>query len=148
MTAWSCPTRRRLLRAAADDTLRYLTTSVGVHPIRSYSSRVHPATALPPSLLPPTPPPLQAVEAHAAKIWEEFQEVTADAEGLAARGNSIWVAAVRDDALAYGPEWRTLVLQDRGTWEPTNSRLFPRTTKIFTDLQGTLRCTWPASRPP
>lgn len=81
-------------------------------------------------------PWLEAVEAHSAKIWEEFQEVTADVEGLAARGNSIWVAAVRDDALAYGPEWRTLVLQDRGTWEPTNSRLFPRTTKIFTDLQA------------
>ncbi len=42
----------------------------------------------------------QAVEAAAADIWQEFQQVTSDPEGLAARGNSIWVAAARDEALA------------------------------------------------
>jgi len=31
-------------------------------------------------------------------------------------GNSIWVAAARDDAEGYGPDWRTLVLQDRCIW--------------------------------
>ncbi|GAB4817195.1 hypothetical protein N2152v2_004241 [Parachlorella kessleri] len=76
-------------------------------------------------------PWLEAVEAAAADIWQEFQQVTSDPEGLAARGNSIWVAAARDEALAYGPDWRTLVLQDRGVWEPVNSKLFPRTSKAL-----------------
>ena len=39
-------------------------------------------------------------------------------------------------APAAGPDWRTLVLQDRGIWEPTNSRLFPRTTRILQSLDG------------
>ena len=46
---------------------------------------------------------------------------------LERQGNSVWVAAVRDDAEGYGPDWRTLVLQDRGEWEPTNVTLFPKT---------------------
>ena len=45
-------------------------------------------------------------------------------------GNSVWVAAVRDDAEGYGPDWRTLVLQDRGEWEPTNCALFPKTAAL------------------
>ena len=32
---------------------------------------------------------------------------------LERQGNSVWVAAARDDAEGYGPDWRTLVLQDR-----------------------------------
>lgn len=81
-------------------------------------------------------PWLEAVEAAAGDILAEFREVTADAEALAAKGNDVWVPAAREEALSYGPDWRTLVLQDRGIWEPVNSRLFPRTTKIFTSLQA------------
>lgn len=79
---------------------------------------------------------LEAVEAAADDIWEEFQAVTADAEALATKGENIWVPAVRDDAVAYGPDWRTLVLQDRGIWHPVNSRLFPCTFKILRDLDA------------
>ena len=42
--------------------------------------------------------------------------------------------AARSDATAYGPEWRTLVLQDRGEWSETNSRLFPVTTRLVRDV--------------
>ena len=45
-------------------------------------------------------------------------------------GNSVWVPAVRDDADGYGPDWRTLVLQDRGEWEPTNCGFFPKTVAL------------------
>jgi hypothetical protein len=44
---------------------------------------------------------------------------------------SEWVAAVRQDALAYGPEWRTLVLQDRGRWDDARMRLFPKTVNLL-----------------
>jgi hypothetical protein len=44
---------------------------------------------------------------------------------------SEWVAAVREEALAYGPEWRTMVLQDRGRWDDDRMRLFPKTVKLL-----------------
>ena len=50
---------------------------------------------------------------------------------LEALGNAVWVPAAREEALAYGPDWRTLVLQDRCAWEPTNVTLFPKTTAIL-----------------
>jgi hypothetical protein len=87
-------------------------------------------------------PWLEAVEASAGIIQAEFAAVTADAAALAAQGTNVWVPAARGDALAYGPEWRTLVLQDRGHWEPTNSRLFPQTAKIIRDLNGGWLAGW------
>ena len=48
----------------------------------------------------------------------------------------MWVPAVREEALAYGPDWRTLVLQDRGQWDAKNSELFPVTKDIIAKLQG------------
>lgn len=53
------------------------------------------------------------LEQHAATIREEFLAVSADQEKLS-QGNSVWVPAVDKNALKYGNEWRTLVLQDRG----------------------------------
>ena len=46
------------------------------------------------------------------------------------QGNYIWAPAAREEAIAYGPDWRTLVLQDRCVWDITNSSLFPRTTEL------------------
>jgi aspartate beta-hydroxylase len=46
----------------------------------------------------------------------------------------VWVPAARSEAFEYGPNWRTLVLQDRGEWDPANVRLFPRTHRLFADL--------------
>jgi hypothetical protein len=49
------------------------------------------------------------------------------------------VPAARDDALSYGPDWRTLVLQDRGEWDKFNAKLFPRTRKAVEAAQGAAR---------
>lgn len=56
-------------------------------------------------------------------IARELREVTSGSE-LKRRGTNIWVAAARQEATAYGPDWRTLVLQDRD-WDPVNCGLFP-----------------------
>lgn len=55
---------------------------------------------------------------------------------LSSVGNSIWVPASRDDALAYGPNWRTLVLQDRCNWEETNVTFFPNTVRLLKDAES------------
>jgi len=81
-------------------------------------------------------PWLEEVERQAAVIQEEFKAAMAAPESLQSKGNRVWVAAAREDAVEYGPNWRTLVLQDRGIWETTNSALFPRTTQILKDLNG------------
>lgn len=75
------------------------------------------------------------LEQHAATIREEFLSVCAD-EAKLSQGNSVWVPAVDKNALKYGGDWRTLVLQDRGRWEPQNSKLFPKTTQIVKDSRA------------
>lgn len=66
-------------------------------------------------------------------IKDEFRSVTSDADRLAREGNNIWAGALTDDAAGYGEGWSTLVLLDRGTWDPTNVNLFPRTSEIVRD---------------
>jgi aspartyl/asparaginyl beta-hydroxylase (cupin superfamily) len=48
-------------------------------------------------------------------------------------GNNIWAGALTDDASSYGAGWRTLVLMNRGTWDPTNVNLFPKTATAIKD---------------
>ena len=70
------------------------------------------------------------LEQHAADISAELQAVFA-AGNLERRGNNVWVGLedIRDaTTVAYGPEWRTLGLQDRGIWDPINTAIFPKTT--------------------
>ena len=75
---------------------------------------------------------LKAIENRADEIREEFLQVMAEGEeSIKAKGINVWVPAARDDALSYGPNWRTLVLQDRGVWEETNSTIFSRTREII-----------------
>ncbi|CEG00908.1 Aspartyl/Asparaginyl beta-hydroxylase [Ostreococcus tauri] len=50
---------------------------------------------------------------------------------LSTFGNRIWAAAAREEAVAYGPDWKTLVLQDRCVWDETNASLFPKTVEIL-----------------
>jgi aspartyl/asparaginyl beta-hydroxylase (cupin superfamily) len=76
-----------------------------------------------------------ALEQHAAEITAELQEVMAR-EDVYEVGTNVWTPAAREEALDYGPDWRTLVLQDR-EWDPVNSNLFPRTTKIVKDAMDT-----------
>lgn len=85
-------------------------------------------------------PWLEKVEKHASVFIEEFKQVTSDDVHLKEKGTNIWVPAARKEAVAYGPSWRTLVLQDRGVWDPINSNLFPRTKQMLVDAQGRKDC--------
>mmetsp|Transcript_32068 Transcript_32068/g.73776 ORF Transcript_32068/g.73776 Transcript_32068/m.73776 type:complete len:413 (-) Transcript_32068:174-1412(-) len=71
------------------------------------------------------PPWAAALEAAFPAIREEFLAVTSDPT-FGRRGSNVWAGALTKDASDYGVGWKTLVLMDRGQWEPTNSRLFPR----------------------
>lgn len=79
---------------------------------------------------------LLEVEAAAGNIMEEFERIMSNPEALEAAGNSVWVPAAREDALSYGPDWRTLVLQDRGDWDKFNAKIFSRTRKILESIKA------------
>lgn len=71
------------------------------------------------------------LEENWEEIAGELAQVQADPE-TARRGTNVWVAAARQEATAYGPDWRTLVLQDR-EWDPVNAELFPKATALLRD---------------
>jgi len=60
------------------------------------------------------------------EIKKEFVSVTADMNSLSKKGNNIWAGALSDDAAGYGEGWKTLVLVNRGMWDPVNAKLFPK----------------------
>jgi aspartate beta-hydroxylase len=63
------------------------------------------------------------------QIRKEFQQVTQDMDKLIQEGNNIWAGALTQEAGQYGDGWKTLVLKDRGIWDPVNCNLFPKTAK-------------------
>ena len=73
------------------------------------------------------------LESKYPQIKKEFQAVTADMQRLQQEGNNIWAGALTEDASAYGQDWRTLVLMNRGRWDPVNVNLFPKTAKAVHD---------------
>lgn len=79
---------------------------------------------------------LRVLEQHSGTIQKELdQALKPERAALLERtGESIWAPPARDDATAYGPQWRTLVLQDRGEWSPANAPLFPETTRLVRDV--------------
>lgn len=52
-------------------------------------------------------------------------------EELKAKGSLSWMGAQYGAAEAYGVEWKTLGLCDRGTWDHDNTRLFPNTCRLL-----------------
>jgi aspartyl/asparaginyl beta-hydroxylase (cupin superfamily) len=62
-------------------------------------------------------------------IRQEFDTVTQNLSQLKSQGNNIWAGALTDDASSYGVGWKTLVLMDRGRWDPVNTKLFPVTAR-------------------
>lgn len=72
-------------------------------------------------------PWMMELEKHSETIRKEF--ILRNAQDLS-KGNRIWETALTVEAFAYGRDWRTLVLQDRGRWDPINAQLFPRTVEI------------------
>jgi len=76
----------------------------------------------------------QLSRAH-PKILSEFKRMTKSSK--ISEGNNVWVSAAdSESAASYGPDWKTLVLCDRTTWDPINTRIFPKTTKILRELEG------------
>jgi aspartate beta-hydroxylase len=67
------------------------------------------------------------------ELKREFTKVTSDMAKLTEEGNNIWAGALTDDASSYGTGWRTLVLMDRGIWDPVNVNLFPKAAKAVKD---------------
>jgi hypothetical protein len=66
-----------------------------------------------------------------AEILKEFQSAMSDRSKLEQQGNNIWAGALTDDASSYGIGWKTLVLMNRGRWDPVNAQLFPKTAKAI-----------------
>lgn len=77
---------------------------------------------------------------HLENNWEviarELRYVTGQ-DDIEEKGNNIWVPPVVEAANAYGPDWRTLVLQDR-QWDSVNSKLFPQTIKMLQDKEANI----------
>lgn len=112
-----------------------LETGVGTPLHRRATSRVLGLTDEP-FLSPADFPWLGALEAHASDIAAELRSNSAatGADALAARGTNVWVSAAREEALDYGPDWRTLVLQDR-EWDEVNCGFFPLATGLLKGLE-------------
>lgn len=77
---------------------------------------------------------MQKLEDKHNIIKEELTRALLNPE-LSTIGNQIWVVAAREEAVAYGPDWKTLVLQDRCVWEEKNETLFPKTVALIRELQ-------------
>ncbi|CDF40652.1 unnamed protein product [Chondrus crispus] len=75
---------------------------------------------------------------HLENNWETIAAELREAmkqKDIQRKGNNIWAPPVVEAANAYGPDWRTLVLQDR-VWDPVNINLFPKTTAILQDSEA------------
>lgn len=49
--------------------------------------------------------------------------------------NALWLSARNSDAAkTYGPQWKTLALQDRGVWDDENVLHFPKTVELIKTL--------------
>ena len=83
----------------------------------------------------PSFPWLEALAEEHESMMEELGAVLSDPDAAERKGEAVWAKAARAEAVAYGPNWRTLVLQDRGRWEPKNTELFPKTTALLKKLK-------------
>ena len=61
------------------------------------------------------------------------------------RGSMSWCGAQDVAARAYGEDWKTLGLCDRGYWDEANTRLFPNTCRL---LRASRSVPVPCSPPP
>lgn len=70
--------------------------------------------------------------------WSSIADELRDATGsrrLLEQGTNVWARPVVEAANAYGPDWRTLVLQDR-EWDAANCSIFPVTAGLLRDGEG------------
>lgn len=73
----------------------------------------------------------KTLESEYPEIRTEFDTVTGNTQKLKREGNNIWAGALTEDASSYGRGWKTLVLMDRGRWDPENANLFPKTAQAI-----------------
>ena len=73
------------------------------------------------------------LESKYQQIRKEFLSANKDMQALKKEGNNVWAGALTEDAASYGEGWTTLVLMDRGRWDPVNVNLFPKTAKAVLD---------------
>jgi hypothetical protein len=78
---------------------------------------------------------LQKLEENVEIIQNELKEALENKKDLEKKGTNVWVGAARDEGAAYGPNWKTLVLQDR-EWDEKNTKFFPETTKLLQSLNA------------
>lgn len=67
----------------------------------------------------------------AAGLETHWTDVREELAAALAADQLEWAAACREEATAYGPQWSTLVLQDR-TWHAGNVARFPKTVALLT----------------
>ena len=61
--------------------------------------------------------------------YNKYQEETSSL-------NNVWLPPRDASGVAYGPEWRTLGLQDRGVWDENRIKYFPRTVQLMKDVEA------------
>ena len=75
------------------------------------------------------PAPSSALPAPCASL--ALQVIALGEDELRSRGSMSWCGAQDVAARAYGEDWKTLGLCDRGYWDETNTRLFPNTCRLL-----------------
>jgi len=82
-------------------------------------------------------------------VVKELEEVIALGEDeLRSRGSMSWCGAQDVAARAYGEDWKTLGLCDRGYWDETNTRLFPNTCRLLRASRAPIMEAFFAKMPP
>eukprot|EP00746_Dinoflagellata_sp_MGD_P034337 gnl/MRDRNA2_/MRDRNA2_18203_c0_seq1.p1 gnl/MRDRNA2_/MRDRNA2_18203_c0~~gnl/MRDRNA2_/MRDRNA2_18203_c0_seq1.p1 ORF type:complete len:378 (-),score=82.21 gnl/MRDRNA2_/MRDRNA2_18203_c0_seq1:112-1245(-) len=79
---------------------------------------------------------LAKLEKNYVTVLEELKKNLENPEKMEKDGVRIWATAADEGGVAYGPEWRTLVLMDRGRWDLDNIKLFPKTAKLLDSLNA------------
>ena len=77
------------------------------------------------------------LEKHYMEIADELRNYNTlhDIRGESLDDAAMWLSARNAEAAkTYGPQWKTLGLQDRGVWDEENVKHFPRTVGLIKEL--------------
>lgn len=75
-----------------------------------------------------------SLQEHSVEIWKELSDYNAKADAMKSRfapTESEWLPPRDSAGTAYGPEWKTLGLQDRSVWDEERILDFPVTVKLL-----------------
>ena len=65
-------------------------------------------------------------------IWNELEKYN---EQVKIDGK-VWLPPRDASGSSYGPEWKTLGLQDRGVWDEEKLRYFPKTVSLLKEVEA------------